>query len=87
MKARHVVALWIGITCASFSRARDSGKRVSGTPRGWSGPLRGDSAALAWGLPGLGEKDLAKVRDGNRLARWACRFIRLGLKFGVPVLL
>jgi hypothetical protein len=55
----RVAAIWIGLVCASWSRAR---RNTSGKP-GWPGPLRDESRYL-WGLPNLNSKQLL----------WACAF-------------
>ncbi len=54
----------VGQLHAAWSRAR----------RGRPPPLRGDTAGSIWGLPHLSAKDQARVRLGNKSAKWAARF-------------
>ena len=79
----RIVAIWMGITCASFSRAR----RGKPGGRGWPPPLRGDSADLVWGLPNLSPKDKDRVAQGNRLALQLVCYVKLCIKFGVPIVI
>lgn len=64
-------AIWIGLVCASWSRAR---RNTSGK-RGWPGPLR-DNGPFLWGLPGLSPKDQERVSNGNRQLRWAAQLFK-----------
>lgn len=58
---KHVVLVWMGMPCQSWSRAR----RWDGGPE----PLRDDDGSL-YGRPGLFTKDLDKVFEGNLLLCW-----------------
>ena len=77
VRAGGVESLWIGITCASWSRARRA-------PPGSRMPcaLRDDDKYIL-GLPGLSDKDQAKVNDGNQSLDFLCSLIDLCLRHGV----
>jgi hypothetical protein len=75
-----VAMLWLGITCASWSRARRGNPNYTGYPP----PLRGDSSELIWGVSGLNEKDQTRVDLGNKLALKTVRYVKLCMQFGVP---
>ena len=68
---RKLALLWIGLVCASWSRAR---RNTSGKP-GFPPPLR-DSHKFIMGLPDLSPRDVQRVKDGNRQMRWAARRFR-----------
>ena len=81
MRSRHVVsylqhlikhklllAIWIGITCAFFSRAR----RGKPDHSGWPPPLRDNSGAGLYGRPGLSKNDQHKVQEGSKLVTTVC---------------
>jgi hypothetical protein len=77
-----VRAATMGTPCTSFSMAR------RGPPppaRGPPPPLR--SRELPWGLPGLCEKDVERLRVGNLLARFTIRYALLCLEFKVPFMI
>ena len=63
--------LWIGITCASWSRARRAppGSRMPCALR--------DNGEFILGLPNLSEKDQVKVDDGNESLEFLCFLIDL----------
>ena len=73
MKAMLAASLlrvvWIGLVCATWSRAR---RNTSGK-KGWPPPLRSDSQL--WGLSNLSTLDAERVAVGNRQARWALRVL------------
>jgi len=81
---RSIRFVWIGITCASFSRAR---RNPHGYGHGWPPPLRGDSGRDLWGLPGLNAKDRERVTSGNLQARWTVALVRHCLKHNVAVVI
>lgn len=70
--------IFIGMTCASFTTAR-RGKRGPGRP-GFPPPLRDDSDAGIYGLPGLSPADALRVLAGNELAKWTAELIELCIK-------
>ena len=70
----HVVAVWLGTPCTSFSRARD---RPGGPPR-----LRSNEHVL--GLPNLRECDHVKVLQGNLFMRFSCAMLRACQRMIVP---
>jgi len=78
-----ILAVWIGITCASYSRARRGNPDYSG----WPPPLRSDDSKGIWGLPGLSVKDADRVRLGNRLVKRCIQVISICAKHGIPVFL
>ena len=78
-----VSGLWLGLTCASFSRARRGRPDYSG----WPPPLRGDDPAHIWGLKGLSKADQDRVSLGNKLVLHSLRYIKLCVKHGVPCFL
>ena len=81
MSQKQLAAVWIGISCASFTRARRAPPN-SRMPK----PLRGDSPNEIYGLPDLCPKDEARVTLGNRQVRWAARVIRACIKHEIPVI-
>ena len=81
IRAGQVESLWIGITCASWSRARRAPK-WSRMPRA----LRDDSQYI-YGLPDLEERDQRRVDDGNESLRFVSGLIRLCLEHNVMLVL
>ena len=73
------VCIWLGLVCASWSRAR---RNTSGKP-GFPAPLR--SREHLWGLAGLSDRDRERVSVGNRQARWAARLFARSAAAGVPM--
>ena len=69
---QKILALWAGITCASWSRARRGPADYSGMPP----PLQDSTKKGIWGLDGLRPRDVERVKLGNRLALWLCKVIR-----------
>lgn len=80
---KHVLGIWLGITCASFSLARRGKPDYSG----WPPPLRSSDSVGIWGLPNLNARDRERVRLGNRLAQRAAAIIRLCVAAKIPVFL
>ena len=74
----RVLLIWLGMPCATFSRAR----RYAGL---WPGPLR-DSQHM-WGLPYLSYKDSCKLREGNQLVHFALKLLQLCEEYNVPFVL
>jgi hypothetical protein len=74
-----VRSLWIGITCASWSRARRA-PQWSRMPHA----LRDDVDHI-YGLPGLSERDQLRVTDGNDSLFFVAKLIRLCLRHNVMV--
>ena len=74
-----VRSLWIGITCASWSRARRA-PQWSRMPHA----LRDDDEHI-YGLPGLSERDQLRVTDGNDSLFFVAKLIRLCLRHNVMV--
>lgn len=68
VSGKHVVLVWMGMPCQSWSRAR----RWDGGPE----PLRDDDEFL-YGRPNLFTKDMDKVFDGNLLLGWTFLFCHL----------
>ena len=77
----NVENLWIGITCASWSRAWRAPK-WSRMPRA----LR-DNWQYIYGLPDLEERDQCRVDDGNESLRFVSGLIRLCLEHHVMLVL
>ena len=75
-----VAGLHAGIVCASWSRAR---RAPISSP--FPSALRGDSISEIWGLPGLSDRDQARVDLGNRMVRWLVRIIKSCIKHRVPI--
>jgi hypothetical protein len=75
----RIAAIWIGLVCASWSRAR---RNTSGKP-GWPGPLRDESRFL-WGLPNLNSTDQERVTQGNKQLLWGVRLFRWAAHRGIP---
>ena len=73
-----VRAVWLGVPCNTFSRARESGP--PGPP-----PLR--SAEFPAGLPDLKPHDQQKLEAGNALAAFAARVMDECRRRNVPVVL
>ena len=71
IRAGRVAGIWIGITCASWSRARRAppGSRMPCALR--------DDGEFILGLPNLSEKDQVKVDDGNDSLVFLCTLIDL----------
>ena len=78
-QSRRLACVWLATPCSSFSQAR----------RGQGGKMPGAlrTREQVLGLPGLSDRDQERVRLGNRLARWTCRFIKACLQSGIPVIL
>ena len=76
-------AIWIGMTCASFSLARRGKPDYSG----WPPPLRASDKSGIWGLGGLNQKDQWRVRLGNRLGMRVAWVIRMCRRYAIPVFL
>ena len=81
IKRHRVTGIWIGITCASWSRAR----RGNPNKRGFPPPLRDDTVQGVWGLVDVSEKDQERIALGNRLALWTASIIRLAIRYRVPI--
>ena len=62
----------MGLDCASWSQAR------------MRNPIRHWHKGI-WGLRGISERDKARVREGNRQARWCARIFERLAGSGVPV--
>jgi len=75
--------IWIGIPCSSWSRAR----RGNPLKKGFPPPLRGDGPSEIWGLKGVSEKDQARIKAGNKMARWVSRLFKLCVHHGVSVVI
>ena len=73
--------LWIGLTCASWSRARRA-PQWSKMPHA----LRDDDKFI-YGLPDLSARDQARVDDGNDSLAFVASLIRLCLRCRVQVIL
>ena len=71
--------MWIGITCASWSRARRA-PAWSRIPHA----LR-DYHEHIYGLPGFNERDALRVKDGNDSLLFVVKLIRLCLRHNVMV--
>ena len=71
-----ICAVWFGTPCTSWSRAR---RGPPGSP--WC-TLRSNSALD--GVPGLGKRDLERVRIGNATARVTGQLIRHCIRNDVP---
>lgn len=67
----HVLAVMLAPPCSSFSPARDRTSVIRNRQH-------------PWGIPGISDKDLAKVRVGNSCFKTCFKVIRLLDKFGVP---
>ncbi len=76
IRSGRCLGVWFGLPCGTFSRARRFGGKGPG-------PLRGDTPATLWGLPGLQGKDLARVKSANRLVRRTCVLCKLCKQCGV----
>ena len=79
IRKRKVRGVWIGVSCASWTRARRAPVESS-----MPSPLRGDSPDTIWGLPDLSLKDQARVEGGNATLRFTIRVFKACLKAGVP---
>ena len=79
VRDRRLRSLWIGITCASWSRARRA-PAWSRMPHA----LRDDHEHI-YGLPGLSERDQLRVNDGNDSLSFVAKLIRLCLRHDVMV--
>ena len=79
IRAGRVAGIWIGITCASWSRARRAppGSRMPCALR--------DDGEFILGLPNLSEKDQVKVDDGNDSLVFLCTLIDLCLKHNTMI--
>eukprot|EP00972_Heterocapsa_arctica_P056821 8387702-Heterocapsa_arctica.AAC.1 len=71
IKSGLLSIFWIGIVCASWSRARRAPVWSS-----WPSPLRGDTPDLLFGLTGLSAKDQQRVKEGNAQVRWLIRILK-----------
>jgi hypothetical protein len=76
--ACQVAGIWIGLVCASWSRARRNT-----TGKGWPGPLR-DNDKYLWGLPSLSPRDAERVESGNAQVRWASRIFSWAARRSIP---
>jgi hypothetical protein len=65
-------AIWIGLPCKTCSVARMRNQIRNHT---WG----------VWGLVGVSEVDLERVREGNAQARWAARLFLLFAALGAPI--
>jgi len=74
-----VLGLFFGTPCSSWSSAR------RGLPGAPGGPMRSD--AYPMGLPNLSPADQHRVLIGNRTLIASTQLIRLGLQFGLPMLI
>ncbi|CAE7233976.1 unnamed protein product [Symbiodinium sp. CCMP2592] len=92
-----VACLWLGLTCASWSRARRGKRRgpidpaargLSARPKrgGFPAPLR--SREYLWGLPRseLTTSELKKLDHGNALAKWAIKVVKEARKYGTTLI-
>jgi hypothetical protein len=79
----EIGGIFIGITCASFSRARNGKADYSG----WPPPLRGEQPPEIYGLPNLSAADQERVHAGNRLADYVAAVLRLCILHDVAVIL
>ena len=43
-----------------------------------------DDGKFLWGFDHLGEKDMARIQEANRLVKNSCRIIREAIKLGIP---
>ena len=75
---RHFHAVFVGLPCNTWSRARKNDGQ--GPP-----PLRSDSNV--YGLSGLGHADAAKVIEANLLLRHVARLLSLCCVLGIPWIL
>jgi len=80
---RHFFAIWMGLTCGSWSRARRSGPGQEHLPP----PLRGDSEGEIWGLPNLSIADQRRVDLGNKTALWCADIFVRAANAGIPVII
>jgi hypothetical protein len=80
---KEFFAIWMGLTCGSWSRARRAGPDQKGLPP----PLRGDSLSEIWGLPNLSFADQQRVNLGNKTAIWCAQIFLLAADCGVPVII
>ena len=80
---RLFFAIWMGLTCGSWSRARRSGPGQEHLPP----PLRGDSESEIWGLPGLSVADQRRVELGNKTAIWCAEIFLMAANAGIPVVI
>ena len=78
----QVRAATLATPCTSFTIARRGPPPLA---RGPPPPLR--SRELPWGLPGLSEKDVERIRVGNLLARFTIRYALLCLEHLVPFMI
>jgi hypothetical protein len=83
MERGDVACIWIGLVCASWTRAR---RNTRGYGHGFPPPLRG-KGSLIWGLPGLSPADTERVSNGNRQARWATKLFLKAAKLGIPIVI
>jgi len=83
ISAGRIWGFWIGLTCASWSRAR-RGRPGGG---GWPPPLRGDSPPELFGLPGLSSRDQDRVSLGNKQLNWTLGIIELAISNNLVVVL
>ena len=79
---RKVKGVWIGVSCASWTRARRAPIN-SKLPSA----LRGDSPGTIWGLPGLSQLDQERVKGGNRTALFAFKVFKWCLDAKVPCII
>jgi hypothetical protein len=81
LRSGAFAAVWLGLTCGSWTLARRGKPDYSG----WPPPLR--SKERIWGLPGLSAADERRVQAGNATAIWAAKFFAEAARRGVPVAL
>ena len=79
IRAGEVSAVWVGITCASWSRARRAPPESK-----MPSAIRDDDKYIL-GLPNLNAKDQAKVDDGNSSLDFLCALIKICLKHNVMI--
>lgn len=78
LRKRHIVFVWLGTPCNTWSRARRGGGNGPA-------PIR-DNDHL-WGLPNLSEKDQSKIEVGNALLKFSAAVFRLCVSLKIPVVL
>jgi hypothetical protein len=83
MKQQLLFFCWLGVMCASWSRAR----RGNPNGKGWPPPLRNDDADGIWGFSNMSSKDTERIRLGNKSALWCCKTIRHAIRFNVPIVI
>ena len=79
IRGKRVRGVWIGVSCSSWTRARRAPAHSK-----MPSPLRGDDACTIWGLPGLSERDQARVKGGNATALFAIDVFQACLESKTP---